>query len=52
MLWQQDKISAIIALPLEHFEGHRPSFAAEKHMRLIDTQSNVSDWDNWFSVQC
>ena len=38
----------IIALPLEHFEGHRPDLV-KKHafdQNITSPQSNASDWDN------
>jgi hypothetical protein len=38
----QGKFIAIIALPLEHFEGHKPSLAIEKHNRLLKGSSSIN----------
>jgi hypothetical protein len=37
----QGKFIAIIALPLEHFEGHKPSLAVEKHNCLLRGLSSI-----------
>jgi hypothetical protein len=42
MLRWQGKFIAIIALPLERFEGHKPSLAIEKHNRLLGGSSSIN----------
>ncbi len=37
----QGKFIAIIALPSERFEGHKPSLAVEKHNRLLGGLSSI-----------
>jgi hypothetical protein len=43
-----------LALPLEHFEGHRPSHCKRKvyplAWRIVSYQSNSSAWGKWPSV--
>jgi hypothetical protein len=42
MLRWHGKFIAIIALPLERFEGHIPSLALEKHNRLLGGSSSIN----------
>jgi hypothetical protein len=37
----QGKFIAIIVSPSEHFEGHKPSLAVEKHNRLLGGSSSI-----------
>jgi hypothetical protein len=41
MLQWRCKFIAIIASPSEHFEGHKPSLAVEKHNRLLGGLSSI-----------
>jgi hypothetical protein len=41
MLQWQGKFIAIIASPLERFEGHKPSLAIEKHNCLLRGLSSI-----------